>query len=690
MSIKREFSQKDGSLITSELLYRTTIDAMDSLIHVVDTDLRITLFNKSFTRWCRQLGIELNNVIGYHIFDLFPFLPDTVQDQYKQVFSTGKMLITEEMTILKQQKIFTETRKIPILENDKVTRVVTVVTNITKRKQSEQLQSVLFRISEKTSSSKDLKELYEAIHQILGELIQVNNFYISLFNKKTGILSFPYFIDEKDPPPTPKTMGRGLTEYVLRTGQPLLLTREMAPDFEKKNQIELIGSNSIDWLGIPLKSSEEEPFGVLVVQSYSEDIRYTENEKEILMFVSQQIATAIERKKTEKTLRETEAEFHKLQKIESIGTLVGSIAHDYNNILTTILGNAQLLDYTIPEQDLEPAKYVKAIIKAAESGAGLVRQLLSFTKNEETPIVPIDLNKTLKEWDDMFLQISGDNIRIITDLAPELHLIRGNRGKISQVIMNLVINAVEAMPEGGTIRVGTSDTELKESLDFPNVTVRPGTYVCLSVKDNGIGIEESILKDIFKPFFTQKDSRKGTGLGLSIVKRIVEEMNGFVAVDSQFKQGTTMTIYFPRFEKHENYEDDPAEPAEQPLVPGKGEVILLVEDHDAVRRLIRTFLKKHLGYSLLEAKSGKEALEILSTHEVSLIITDIKMPEMDGITLLSEILKRHPYLARRVIAITAFSNDDSPTLLKRGFVKVLQKPIRITTLSETIQQVLKS
>lgn len=690
MSIEREFSQKDGSLITSELLYRTTIDAMDSLIHVVDTDLRITLFNKAFTRWCRQLGIELNNVIGYHIFDLFPFLPDTVQDQYKQVFSTGKMLITEEMTILKQQKIFTETRKIPILENDKVTRVVTVVTNITKRKQSEQLQSVLFRISEKTSSSKDLKELYEAIHQILGELIQVNNFYISLFNKKTGILSFPYFIDEKDPPPTPKTMGRGLTEYVLRTGQPLLLTREMAPDFEKKNQIELIGSNSIDWLGIPLKSSENEPFGVLVVQSYSEDIRYTENEKEILMFVSQQIATAIERKKTEKTLRETEAEFHKLQKIESIGTLVGSIAHDYNNILTTILGNAQLLDYTIPEQDLEPAKYVKAIIKAAESGAGLVRQLLSFTKNEETPIVPIDLNKTLKEWDDMFLQISGDNIRIITHLAPELHLIRGNRGKISQVIMNLVINAVEAMPEGGTIRLETSDTELKESLDFPNVTVRPGTYVCLSVKDNGIGIEESILKDIFKPFFTQKDSRKGTGLGLSIVKRIVEEMNGFVAVDSQFKQGTTMTIYFPRFEKHENYEDDPAEPAEQPLVPGKGEVILLVEDHDAVRRLIRTFLKKHLGYSLLEAKSGKEALEILSTHEVSLIITDIKMPEMDGIILLSEILKRHPYLARRVIAITAFSNDDSPTLLKRGFVKVLQKPIRITTLSETIQQVLNS
>jgi PAS domain S-box-containing protein len=686
-NVKRETNGESGSPFPSELLYRATIDAMDSVIHVVGPDLRITLFNKAFSRWCHRLDIQGDQVIGRHILDLFPFLPDTVPDEYRQVFATGKMLITEETCLVNQRKIFTETQKIPISEGGSINRVITVVTDITQRKQAERLQSVLYRISEQTSSSRDLKELYQAIHHILGELIQINNLYIALYNKKTGFLSFPYFIDEKDPRPEPKKLGRGLTEYILRSGEPLLLKREKAAEFEKKHQIELIGTNCIDWLGIPLRDSENETFGVLVIQSYDEDIRYTETEKDILMFVSQQIATAIERKKTEKMLRETEAEFHKLQKIETIGTLVGSIAHDYNNILTTILGNAQLLDFTIPEQDEEAAKYVKAIIKAAENGAGLVRQLLSFTKNEETPVVPIDLNKILKDWDDMFTQIAGDNIRIVTHLAPELFPVRGNRGKVSQVIMNLVINATEAMPDGGTLTVETANVTLKESRSHQNVIVDPGAYVCLSVKDTGIGIEEGILHDIFKPFFTQKNNRKGTGLGLSIVKRVVEEMNGFAAVDSQVNHGTTMTIYIPRYE---SIESRFAESAEPPLIPGKGEVILLVEDHDAVRKLIKIFLKKHLGYSMLEATNGKEALEILQNNNVSLIITDIKMPEMDGITLLSEVQKKYPYLDQKVMAITAFSSDDDPALRQMGFVKVLQKPIRISTLSASIQEALNS
>jgi PAS domain S-box-containing protein len=672
---------------TTELMYRTTIDAIDSLIYVVDRELRITLFNKGFTQWCQKQDLKIENIIGLKLQEIFPFLSQTEKDEYQGVFSTAKVSVTQETTTVNSNKITTETRKIPIMDGDKVSRVVTVVTDISDRKQAEQLQSVMFRISEKTSTSRDLNQLYRAIHQLLAELVEINNFYIALYDRKNEMIEFPYFIDQKDPPHKSRRMKNGLTEYVLRSGNPLLLTKETTPSFEENHKIELIGSDCAYWLGIPLTTSTEETFGALVVQSYCDEVRYTEREKEILMFVSQQIATAIERKRTEEMLRKTEAEFHKLQKIETIGTLVGSIAHDYNNILSTILGNAQLMEFSISDNDHDLKKYVKAIIQASQNGAGLVRQLLSFTRNEETPLETIDLNKFISDWGEILTQVAGDSIKVDTSLDPNLYPFKGNREKISQVIMNLVINAKESMPCGGTIGIETTNTDLKEKQYHQNTAIKPGSYVCIRVKDTGVGIEESMLREIFKPFVSKGKKGKGTGLGLSIVKRIVDEMKGFIGVDSQTSKGTVMSIYIPWYE---SLEVQPVEPYDQSYTRGQGELLLLVEDHNEVRNMMRNILEQHLGYGLLEATNGKEALRVLQQNQVSLVVTDIKMPEMDGITLMEEIKKNFRYLKNKVIAITAFSENDDDTLRETGFRKVIQKPIKISDLSRAIDIVLNS
>lgn len=797
--------------IASKSLYQSTIDAIDSMIHMVDRDMKLILVNKKFYQWTRNLGLALENVEGKKLFDVFPFLSKKVRNEYNRVFKTGEPLQTEEATRIGGKKIHTETKKIPIRENGKAIGIVTMVTDITERKdheeelrsreekfrllfeqsndalflldpagviidcnqktsellgypkkeiigkhylnfvvdkyhdhseqqrlqlkrglkpvsyekeflgrggknipveinpspvldrnkkliwiysvvrdiserkKSEQLQQTIFEISEKTFVSRDLNDLYKAIHQILGQLMNVDNFYIALYNADRELLSFPYFIDRYDPTPKPKKPGKGLTEFVLKSHQPLLLTRELSEEMERKDQIELIGTDCVSWLGIPLSTSTGETFGVLVVQSYNPDIHYTRREQDILMFVSRQIATAIERKKTEETLRETEIQFHHLQKIESIGTLVGAIAHDYNNILTSILGNAQLLDYNITDRDLNLRKYTKSIISASETAGHLVQQLLAFTREEKPFFDTIDINKIISDWLELLIQVAGDPIHLSCELSPGVHPIRGNPEKIRQVIMNLIINAQEAMPGGGTITIRTANRQFKKGLYRETNQVAPGNYVQLTIQDTGIGIEKHMIQEIFKPFFSKKKQGTGTGLGLSIVKRIIEEMGAFIMVDSALGHGTTVTILFPSH-KHTRGEKQVKET--QSVFLGNGEVILLVEDDDDVRHMLKNLLEDHLGYHTMTAQNGKKALDLLENNRVSMVITDIKMPDMDGITLLTTVRNKFPYLDGKIIAITAFSENQESSLLELGFQKVIKKPIRIDAFSAIIRNIL--
>jgi len=303
-----ERKQAEGALQESEFRYRTTLNSMREAIHVVDKDLNIQLFNKSFLEWNQKLGLE-TDVIGKNIFKVFPFLPDTIKKEYENVIKTGKSLITFEETQISGLQLFTETRKIPISEDGKIIKVVTVLHDITDRKRTEKMQEAIYKISESTRTAEDLDGLFRAIHEVVSDLMPAkDNFYIALYDKSSELLSFPYFVDKYGEAPERKKPGKGLTEYVLRTGKPQLVSPDVFKKLEKKGEVESIGTSSIDWLGIPLKTKGE-TFGVLTVQSYTEGHRYDDKDKEILTFISEQVSMAIERKTAEEALRESEEKY---------------------------------------------------------------------------------------------------------------------------------------------------------------------------------------------------------------------------------------------------------------------------------------------------------------------------------------------------------------------------------------------
>ncbi len=675
----------EEELKSREEKFRFLFDQSNDAIFLLSPDGTILDCNQKTSD---LLEFPKEEIIGKSYLE---YVVDSFHDDSKQKLDQLKQglkpIVYEKEFIGRDDKIIpVEINPTPVLDQqNKLKWIQSVVRDISDRKKAELLQRIVFDISEKTFISKDINQLYKAIHQILGQLMNVENFYIAIYDPRTELLSFPYFIDAYDQVPEPKKLGKGLTEYVLKTENPLLLTQELSDKLEKKEEVELIGTDCVSWLGIPLKTSANETFGVMVVQSYHENVYYTAQDKDVLMFVSRQIATAIERKKTEERLRETEIQFYHLQKIESIGTLVSAIAHDYNNILTSVLGNAQLIAYNLPRNDILLNKYVNAIIKASESAAGLVQQLLAFTREEDQLFEVIDLNKIIGDWTELLTQIVGDAIRIEYHLTPDIYPIQGIPEKIRQVIMNLVINARDAMPGGGKILIETKNLNLKKNKYIQDNFIKPGSYILLDIKDTGIGIDHNIINDIFKPFFSTKSHGKGTGLGLSIVKRIIQEMNAHIQISSQVNGGTTVSIFFPC---HQIIKENRVVEEHNLIYQGTGETILLVEDDDEVRAMLKNLLENHLGYATLTASNGKKALEILETQKVAVIVTDLKMPDMDGITLLSSVKKRYPQLAKKIIAMTAFSESQDFQLTDLGFREIIKKPIKINQFSEALHKIL--
>jgi len=297
MSSKKDIEE---ALRRSELQLRETLDAMGDAIHVINKNMRIVLINKAFMKWLKELGL-VDRPVGKVYREVFPFLPAKVDKEYQKVFRTGKILVTEEKTRLGEREIFTETRKIPILDGDEAVQVVTVLRNITEHKKAEQVQAALYKISEAVHSAESLDALYRIIHETISELMPARNFYIALHDPAAKMLHFPYFRDEEEENPVSEPLGKGLTEYVLRSGKPLLALPEVFNGLEKKGEVVSVGPPSIDWLGVPLKTRER-TIGVMVVQTYTEGVRYTEEDKNILTFISEQAAMAIDRKRARERL----------------------------------------------------------------------------------------------------------------------------------------------------------------------------------------------------------------------------------------------------------------------------------------------------------------------------------------------------------------------------------------------------
>jgi two-component system cell cycle sensor histidine kinase/response regulator CckA len=673
----------------------------------------------------------------------------------------------------------------------------------TEPARAEQRQAAIYRVAEAVNTTRGLEELLKTIHEIVGELMPAKNFFIALHDPATETVTWPYFVDEFDPPPPPRRLGRGLTEYVLRSGRPALVTPEVERALAAGGEVELTGEPALDWLGVPLVA-ESRVIGALVVQSYTQGTRYGEHELELLRFVSTQIALAIERKRREEALQESEEQFRALvdglrdlifalapdgtvtslnlafeditgwprdvwlgkpfvellhpddaphalalleqvlrgqqpptaqlrvrtsqgedrvgefhtsvqlrdgeivgilgivrditdrlrleeqlrqaQKMEAVGRLAGGVAHDFNNILTAISSYSELLLADFATEDPRRAD-VEEIRKATDRAAALTRQLLAFSRRQVLQPKIVDLNTVIAGAGKLLRRLIGEDIALVTRLDPALGPVRADAGQLEQVIMNLAVNARDAMQTGGTLTLETENVVIEASkLAAEERIVAPGRYVLLRVRDTGSGMDADTRRHLFEPFFTTREKGKGTGLGLATVYGIVKQSGGFIWVDSEPGRGAAFRIYLPRV-------DEAAPPAAraaaaaEPAAAGT-ETILLVEDEDAVRAVARESLRRH-GYRVLEARDAESALAIAAGFEghIGLLLTDVVMPGLSGRALADRLAPKRP--GTRVLFMSGYTDD---AIVQHGVLEpglsFLQKPFTPDVLAQKVREVL--
>ncbi len=387
-----------------------------------------------------------------------------------------------------------------------------------------------------------------------------------------------------------------------------------------------------------------------------------------------------DRKKAEEEEKNIRIKYDRVQRMESLGTLAGGIAHDFNNLLMGIQGRTSLmlLEKTIPDQEYEHLKGIEDYVKNA---ASLTKQLLGFARGGKYEVKPVNLNELLLSSADMFGRMKKE-ISMHRRLSDDLWASEVDRGQISQVLMNIFINASQAMPEGGNLYIESENVNLTESSLKP-YKIKEGRYIRISITDTGIGMDRATQEKIFDPFFTTKEMGRGTGLGLASVYGIMKNHGGFIDVYSEKGVGTTFKLYFPASEKEALKEI----PVIESIIKGAGK-ILLVDDEDLILEVGRSMIEK-LEYTVLTAGSGREAIQVYQENyeEIDMVILDMVMPGMNGGDVFERLKKINPDV--RVLLSSGYSiNGQAIRILEKGCEGFIQKPFDLQTLSRKINEVL--
>ncbi|HXM09037.1 MAG TPA: PAS domain S-box protein [Terriglobales bacterium] len=781
-----------------EQLFENSPDAL----LIIDPSFRTLCVNREFER---LFGYSASESLGQSIDPLI-LPPDRAAEAVwiAQCLESGQQITLETQRRHRDGTLLdVSVTTAPLIVSGRAVGSYVLYRNISDHKRTAGISSALYRIAEKASCTEDLQQLFASVHSIVDELMPARNFCIALHDPESQQISFPYFVDERDPAPAPAKLGRGLVEYVLRTGKPLLCTPELLKRLQRRGEIQLPHPPT-QWLGVPLQVNHH-VFGALVVKSYSPTVQLRERDQEVLTLISRQLSATLDHKRNEQALRRSEVRYRSLvqtavygmyrsslegqfldvnpaligmlgynsalevlaldpqkdvfldpneysslveefrrsgrmdgfearwkrkngdtiivrisgravatedqpadvleaiaediterrmledqfrqsQKMEAVGRLAGGIAHDFNNLLMVVSGYTEVLLDQLPAGHPLQTK-AQAIRQASDRATALTRQLLAFSRKQHLELKVIDLNAIVTDMERLLRPLIGEDIEVSTSLAPTTGCTRADAGQLEQVIMNLVVNAKDAMPNGGKLSIRTAAVTLDESYRPENTFIKHGPYVMLSVSDTGHGMDRDTQARVFEPFFTTKEKGKGTGLGLSTVYGIIKQTGGYVFVQSEPGRGSVFTIYFPRVDEPiEALNPNPATLAST----GGSETILLVEDEESVRQLIRETLESR-GYRILEAENGQAALALAASHPdpIHLVVTDVVMPGLSGHEFIQQLLPARP--DAKILYLSGYAEDAVSSPINPGDLKAfLQKPFTLQNLTRKVREVLGS
>ncbi|MGZ6970168.1 MAG: ATP-binding protein [Thermoanaerobaculia bacterium] len=481
--------------------------------------------------------------------------------------------------------------------------------------------------------------------------------------------------------------------YVLNPDGTVLEVNRAAEMLQGRPRAEIIGSPLME----AVSPEEREKVGKAFQETLShgsihglETLAFRADGKSVPIEISASVVQVGDRHLVNAIVRDvsarhqTEEQLRQSQRMEAIGQLAGGVAHDFNNLLTVIIGYTELLALRADIQAAARGE-IGEIRNAAERAAVLTRQLLTFSRKQVLEPVVFSINELIVNLEKMLGRLIGEHLNLVTRLDPFLGNVCADRGQLELVIMNLAVNARDAMPNGGRLTIETANADLDGSYAQGHVTVQPGPYVMVAVSDTGTGMDAETQARIFEPFFTTKEKGKGTGLGLSTVYGIVKQSEGNIWVYSEPGKGTTFKVYLPRVD------ESLLRPASKTLpaatVDGH-ETILVVEDDAAIRALTRQILEKY-GYRVLDAPNGSEAERLVTGHpeKIDLLLTDLVMPDMAGTELATRLLAKRPGL--RVVLMSGYTDHaiDRNGLLESGRA-FLQKPFTPAMLLRKIRDVL--
>jgi two-component system, cell cycle sensor histidine kinase and response regulator CckA len=696
----------------SEERYRTILDSIQDGYFEVDLAGNFTFVNDAA---CRNLGYSRDELIGMNNRQY------TDKENAKKVFQaftelykTGEPIKALDYEIIRKDgtNAFTEI-SVSLVRNSegKPIGFRGVNRNVTERKRAEealkkseeeakrlaQENATMAEIGRIISSTLNIEEVYERFAEEVRRVLPFDRVSVNTMNPDRTSITIAYAFGIKV---GPIQVGDALPlddpfkENIVNRRSSVLNQTEDESELAKgyPNLVPHFRAGLRSMMTVPL-ISKDEVIGILHIQSLKPNA-YTESDVRLAERVGNEIAGAIanaqlfaERKQAEEGKALLQEQLRQSQKMESIGQLAGGVAHDFNNILTVIHGYSELvinsLDPTNPIR--EDVKEIKA---AAERASGLTRQLLAFSRKQVLQPKVIDLNALVSNMVKMLRRMISEGIELNTLWADDLGRVKADQGQIEQVMLNLAVNARDAMPNGGKLTIETADVELDQDYADLHLSVVPGSYVMLSVSDTGVGMTPEVRERVLEPFFTTKEKGKGTGLGLSTVYGIVKQSGGNIWIYSEPGQGSTFKIYLPRVEEEV---DSMLQSSVVGNKPQQGsETILLVEDEKMVRNLALTILKRQ-GYNVLEAEDGEMALRIVQKHNgnpIHLVLTDVVMPGMSGHELSDHLKAQCPEM--KVIFMSGYT--DESIIEKHGLmapgINFIQKPFQPDALVRKIRSVL--